>query len=180
MLRSKYYTAYCLVIFILALYNILSFSVLLGKNGEITSLKLLKISPYKFYELNKLHQKYFNLISQVVTKNGKSIIMQLELAKDKSLLNTKVWNYRNSKIFYDLSRDREKYSYLDVDYWNFVINHNINNRIFNAGFNKAFLNAVYLSKHNKSSFKQYKRFYFTNLQKFSRENKIKMNHLLSK
>ena len=179
MLRSKYYTVYCLVIFILVLYNILSFAPLLGKNVEITSLKLLKISPYKFYELNKLHQKYFDFVSLIAGRNNKSIAIPLDLSKDKNLLNMKVWNYRNSKIFYDLARDREKYSYLDVDYWNFIINYKINNRIFNADFNNAFLNAVYLSKYNKSTFMKYKLFYFKNLTKFSKENKIKMNRLLN-
>lgn len=163
----------------LIIYNILSVVSLLGKNSEITLVKLLKISPYKFSEVDKRYQKHFSYISQLARKNSKSITLPLDLTKNKNLLNMKIWNYRNSKIFYDISKDREKYSYLDINYWNYLINYMINNRIFNRDFNNSFLNAVYLSKNNKTLLAKYKNFYFKNLTKFSKENKIKLNRLLS-
>ena len=150
---------------------------LLGKNNEIMSVKLLKISPYQFSEIDKSHQEYFNYISKRTRTNKRSIMQSLDLTKDKDLLNMKILKYRNSIIFYNIAKDREKYSYLDIDYWNYLIAFMINNRIFNKDFNSAFLNAVYLSKNNKELFKKYKSFYFKNLPKFSKENKLKLNQL---
>ena len=81
--RSKYYNTFCLIILTLISYNILSIVSLLGKNSEIMSVKLLKISPYQFSEIDKAHQEYFDYISKHTRTNTRSIARLLDLTKDK-------------------------------------------------------------------------------------------------
>ena len=187
MYKSKSYFTYLFIILILIIYNIISIVSLygvrdlnsaFGKNAEMIMSKSLRISPYKFSEVSKLHQKSFIFVSNIARRKNKSITLALDASRGRNLLNRKIWNYRNSRIFFDISRSRGKYSYLDINYWNYYITYMINNRIFNRDFNGAFFNAVYLSRYNKQLFNSYKIFYFKNLPKFSNEAKTKLNQLL--
>ena len=187
MYKSKSYFTYLSIILILIIYNIISIVSLygvrdlnsaFGMNVEMITSKSLRISPYKFSEVSKLHQKSFIFVSNVAKRKNKSITLALDASQSTNLLNRKIWNYRNSRIFFDISRSRGKYSYLDINYWNYYITYMINNRIFNRDFNDAFFNAVYLSRYNKELFNSYKIFYFKNLPKFSNETKTKLNLLL--
>ena len=187
MFKSKSYFTYLFIISILIIYNIVSIVSLygvrdlnsvFGKNAEIIMSKSLRISPYKFSEVNKLHQKDFIFVSNIAKRKTKSIALALEAPQGRNLLNREIWNYRNSRIFFDISRSRGKYSYLDINYWNYYIAYMINNRIFNRDFNGVFFNAVYLSRYNNQLFNNYKIFYFKNLPKFSNEAKKKLNQLL--
>ena len=187
MFKSKYYFTYLFIISILIIYNIVSIVSLygvkdlnsvFGKNAEMMMSKSLRISPYKFSEVSKLHQKSFIFISNMAKRKNKSITLALEAPRSRNLLNREIWNYRNSRIFFDISRSRGKYSYLDINYWNYFISYMMNNRIFSVDFGEAFFNAVYLSRYNQQLFSSYKIFYFKNLSKFSNETKIKLNQLL--
>ena len=187
MYKSKFYFTYLFIVSILIIYNIVSIVSLygvrdlnseFGRNAEMIMSKSLRISPYKFSEVSKLHQKSFIFISYMAKRKNKSIALALDASRGRNLLNKKIWNYRNSRIFFDISRSRGKYSYLDINYWNYYITYMINNRIFNRDFNEAFLNAIYLSWYNKQLFYSYKIFYFKNLPKFSNEAKTKLNQLL--
>ena len=186
MFKSKSYFIYLFVVSILIIYNIVSIVSLygvrdlnseFGMNAEMIMSKSLRISPYQFSEVSKLHDKSFIFISNIAKKN-KSIALALDASRGRNLLNRKIWNYRNSRIFFDISRSRGKYSYLDVNYWNYYLTYMINNGIFNRDFSGAFFNAVYLSRYNKQLFNSYKIFYFKNLSKFSNETKTKLNQLL--
>ena len=187
MFKSKSYFIYLFVVSILIIYNIVSIVSLygvrdlnseFGMNAEMIMSKSLRISPYKFSEVSKLHDKSFIFISNIAKRKKKSITLALEAPRGRNLLNREIWNYRNSRIFFDISRSRGKYSYLDINYWNYYLTYMINNRIFNRDFNEAFFNAVYLSRYNKQLFNNYKIFYFKNLPKFSNEAKTKLNLLL--
>jgi len=184
MFKSKSYFIYLFVVSILIIYNIVSIVSLygvrdlnsvFGKNAEMIMSKSLRISPYKFSEVSKLNQKDFIFVSDIAKRKDKAITLALE--SSRNLLNRKIWNYRNSRIFFDISRSRGKYSYLDINYWNYYLTYMINNRIFNRDFNGVFFNAVYLSRYNKQLFNNYKFFYFKNLPKFSNEAKKKLNQL---
>ena len=186
MLKSKLYSTYLFIVLILIIYNILSIISLhgvrdlnsaFGKNAEMIMSKSIRLSPYKFSDVSNLHKKDFMFISKIARKKSKSILLALGENNNKKLLNKKIWNYRNSRIFFDTIRSRQKYSYLDINYWNYYIAYMINNRIFNKNFNDVFFNAVYLSRHNKQLFSSYKFFYFKNLPKFSNQAKIKLNQL---
>ena len=186
MFKSKSYFTYLSIISILIIYNIVSIVSLygvrdlnsvFGRNAEMIMSKSLRISPYKFSEVSRLHKKSFIFVSDMAKRKDKSITLALDESRSRNLLNKKIWNYRNSRIFFDISRSRGKYSYLDVNYWNYYLTYMINNRIFNRDFNEAFFNAVYLSRYNKQLFKSYKFFYFKNLKKFSNEAKTKLSQL---
>ena len=187
MFKSKFYFTYLFIISILTIYNIVSIISLygvkdlnsvFGKNAEMIMSKSLRISPYKFSEVSKLHQKNFIFLSYMAKWKKESITLALDASRSRNLLNRKIWNYRNSRIFFDISRSRGKYSYLDVNYWNYYLTYMINNGIFSRGFNEAFFNAVYLTRYNMQLFNSYKIFYFKNLPKFSNEAKTKLNQLL--
>ena len=185
--KSKSYFTYLFIILLLIIYNIISIVSLygvrdlnssFGMNAEMMMSKSLRISPYKFSEVSKLHQKSFIFVSDIAKRKDKSITLALDASQSRKLLNRKIWNYRNSRIFFDISRSRGKYSYLDVNYWNYYLTYMINNGIFNRDFNKVFFNAVYLTRYNTQLFNSYKIFYFKNLPKFSNETKTKLNQLL--
>ena len=187
MFKSKSYFIYLFIISILIIYNIVSIVSLygvkdlnspFGKNAEMMMSKSLRISPYKFAEVNKLNKKNFIFVSDISKRKKKSITLALEAPRGRNLLNREIWNYRNSRIFFDISRSRGKYSYLDVNYWNYYLTYMINNKIFNRDFNGAFFNAFYLSRYNNQLFNNYKIFYFKNFPKFSNEAKKKLNQLL--
>ena len=186
MSKSKLYFTYLFIVLILITYNIISIVSLygvkdlnsvFGKNAEMLMSKSIRLSPYKFADVSNLHKKDFIFVSNVARKKNKSIVLALGEKNNKNLLNKQIWNYRNSRIFFDVIRSRQKYSYLDINYWNYYLTYLINNRIFNRNFNDVFFNTVYLSRHNKQLFNNYKIFYFKNLLKFSKEAKLKLNQL---
>ena len=186
MIKSKIYFSYIFIILILIIYNIISIVSLhgvkdlnsvFGRNAEMFMSKSIRLSPYKFADVSNLHKKDFIFVSNVARKKNKSIVLALGENNNKKLLNKRIWNYRNSRIFFDIIRSRQQYSYLDINYWNYYIAYMINNGIFNRSFNDVFFRAVYLSRYNKQLFNNYKIFYFKNLQKFSNEAKLKLNHL---
>ena len=83
MFKSKSYFTYLFIISILIIYNIVSIVSLygvrdlnsvFGKNAEIIMSKSLRISPYKFSEVNKLHQKDFIFVSNIAKRKTKSIL----------------------------------------------------------------------------------------------------------
>ena len=78
---------------------------------------------------------------------------------------------KTKKLFTVLTRE-ETISSFDLDYWNYRINYGINNKLFNNDFGNNFYNAIVLSKNNKVFTRKLKRFFSTNLLKFSKERRI--------
>ena len=115
MYKSKSYLTYLSIILLLIIYNIVSIVSLygvrdlnspFGKNAEMMMSKSLRISPYKFSEVSKLHKKSFIFVSNIAKRKDKSITLALEASRSRNLLNKEIWNYRNSRIFFDISRSR--------------------------------------------------------------------------
>ena len=109
MFKSKSYFTYLFIISILIIYNIVSIVSLygvrdlnsaFGRNAEMIMSKSLRISPYKFSEVSKLHQKSFIFVSNMAKKKNKSIILALDASRSRNLLNRKIWNYRKRKNSY--------------------------------------------------------------------------------
>jgi len=78
---------------------------------------------------------------------------------------------KTKKLYTVLTRE-EVISSIDLDYWNYRINYGINNKLFNNDFGNNFYNAIVLSKNNKVFTRKLKRFFSTNLLKFSKEKRI--------
>ena len=76
------------------------------------------------------------------------------------------------KELYILIKEKEAISSHDLDYWNYRINYGINNKLFNNDFGRSFYNAIVLSKNNKVFARKLKKFFSTNLFKFSKERRI--------
>ena len=96
---SKSYFTYLFIILILIIYNIVSIVSLygvrdlnsaFGKNAEMIMSKSLRISPYKFSEVSKLHQKSFIFVSNIAKRKSKSITLALEASRGRNLLNRKI------------------------------------------------------------------------------------------
>ena len=96
------------------------------------------------------------------------------LTRDEAIsyLDLDYWNYRNSKELYTLIKEKEAISSFDLEYWNYRINYGINNKLFNNDFGNNFYNAIVLSKNNKVFTRKLKKFFSTNLLKFSKERRI--------
>ena len=97
-----------------------------------------------------------------------------ELTREEAIssIDLDYWNYRNSKELYTLIKEKEAISSFDLEYWNYRINYGINNKLFNNDFGNNFYNAIVLSKNNKVFTRKLKRFFSTNLLKFSKERRI--------
>ena len=78
-------------------------------------------------------------------------------------------NSPKSQKFYSLINQTEKKSALDFSYWELKILHQINNKNFNADFEKNFINLALLSKHNNDRKKLLRIFYLRNIPRFSKE-----------
>ena len=79
MFKSKSYFTYLFIISILIMYNIVSIVALygvkdlnsvFGKNAEMMMSKTLRISPYKFSEVSKLHKKSFIFVSNIAKRKN--------------------------------------------------------------------------------------------------------------
>ena len=78
-------------------------------------------------------------------------------------------NSPKSQKFYSLINQTEKKSALDFSYWELKILHQINNKNFDADFEKNFINLALLSKHNNDRKKLLRIFYLRNIPRFSKE-----------
>ena len=109
-----------------------------------------------------------------VIKEAKTKKIYTTLTRDEAIsyLDLDYWNYRNSKELYTLIKEKEAISSFDLEYWNYRINYGINNKLFNNDFGNNFYNAIVLSKNNKVFTRKLKRFFSTNLFKFSKEKRI--------
>ena len=131
-----------------------------------------KFTPYNYKSLPTFQfgsNKNILPIRKIKTKKLYTVLTREETI---SSIDLDYWNYRNSKELYTLIKEKEAISSFDLEYWNYRINYGINNKLFNNDFGNNFYNAIVLSKNNKVFTRKLKRFFSTNLLKFSKERRI--------
>ena len=131
-----------------------------------------KFTPYNYKSLPTFqfgNTKNILPIGKIKTKKLYTVLTREETI---SSIDLDYWNYRNSKELYTLIKEKEAISSFDLEYWNYRINYGINNKLFNNDFGRSFYNAIVLSKNNKAFTRKLKKFFSTNLLKFSKERRI--------
>ena len=131
-----------------------------------------KFTPYNYKSLPTFqfgNNKNILPIGKIKTKKLYTALTREEAI---SSIDLDYWNYRNSKELYTLIKEKEAISSFDLEYWNYRINYGINNKLFNNDFGNNFYNAIVLSNNNKVFTRKLKRFFSTNLLKFSKERRI--------
>tara|TARA_B100000949_G_C14203905_1_gene417221 strand:- start:69 stop:611 length:543 start_codon:yes stop_codon:yes gene_type:complete len=154
------------------LYNIFSLIVLFSPINTKFYYKAWKFTPYNYKSLPTFQfgsNKNILPIGKIKTKKLYTVLTREETI---SSIDLDYWNYRNSKELYTLIKEKEAISSFDLEYWNYRINYGINNKLFNNDFGNNFYNAIVLSKNNKVFTRKLKRFFSTNLLKFSKERRI--------
>ena len=131
-----------------------------------------KFTPYNYKSLPTF--QFGNNKNILPIGKIKTTKIYTELTREEAIssIDLDYWNYRNSKELYILIKEKEAISSHDLDYWNYRINYGINNKLFNNDFGRSFYNAVVLSKNNKDFARKLKKFFSTNLFKFSKERRI--------
>ena len=131
-----------------------------------------KFTPYNYKSLPTFQFGNNKNILPIGKLKTKKLYTALTREETISSIDLDYWNYRNSKELYTLIKEKEAISSFDLDYWNYRINYGINNKLFNNDFGSSFYNAIVLSKNNKVFTRKLKRFFSTNLLKFSKERRI--------
>ena len=131
-----------------------------------------KFTPYNYKSLPTF--QFGNNKNILPIGKIKTTKIYTELTREEAIssIDLDYWNYRNSKELYILIKEKEAISSHDLDYWNYRINYGINNKLFNNDFGNNFYNAIVLSKNNKVFARKLKKFFSTNLFKFSKERRI--------
>ena len=131
-----------------------------------------KFTPYNYKSLPTF--QFGNNKNILPIGKIKTTKIYTELTREEAIssIDLDYWNYRNSKELYILIKEKEAISSHDLDYWNYRINYGINNKLFNNDFGRSFYNAIVLSKNNKVFARKLKKFFSTNLFKFSKERRI--------
>ena len=131
-----------------------------------------KFTPYNYKSLPTF--QFGNNKNILPIGKIKTTKIYTELTREEAIssIDLDYWNYRNSKELYTLIKEKEAISSFDLEYWNYRINYGINNKLFNNDFGNNFYNAIVLSKNNTVFTRKLKRFFSTNLLKFSKERRI--------
>ena len=138
--------------------------------SKIIILCLIIISFYNIFSIfilsfsTEIEGKLIKTINYLPYKH--TIFSQKPLIFSKKDMQT---NSPKSQKFYSLINQTEKKSALDFSYWELKILHQINNKNFNADFEKNFINLALLSKHNNDRKKLLRIFYLRNIPRFSKE-----------
>ena len=143
MINFHYLKFFKYILTLLVIYNIISLLVLFMPFKDLKN-GFWKFSPYDYSYLFR-YPNYFENLSILTSENRSEIKKLLKINQSRNILNIEYWNYN-----------------LIIDNYS---------KELNKDFEKSFLNLFLLTKNSKSKQLDLKKYFISNFNFFSEENK---------
>tara|TARA_Y100000741_G_scaffold320441_1_gene268991 strand:+ start:249 stop:704 length:456 start_codon:yes stop_codon:yes gene_type:complete len=143
MINFHYLKFFKYILALLVIYNIISLLVLFMPFKDLKN-GFWKFSPYDYSYLFR-YPNYFENLSILTSENRNEIKKLLKINQSRNILNIEYWNYN-----------------LIIDNYS---------KELNKDFEKSFLNLFLLTKNSKSKQLDLKKYFISNFNFFSEENK---------
>lgn len=143
MINFHYLKFFKYILALLVIYNIISLLVLFMPFKDLKN-GFWKFSPYDYSYLFR-YPNYFENLSILTSENRSEIKKLLKINQSRNILNIEYWNYN-----------------LIIDNYS---------KELNKDFEKSFLNLFLLTKNSKSKQLDLKKYFISNFNFFSEENK---------